>query len=84
MNFLAVLIATLVVLAGLQQDGEAVPAIHVITHSHCDAGYWESFLEYWTSSVHAIIDSVLESRSHAEVRLGGGVLPLHLVEASQQ
>ena len=40
---------------------EGTPVIHVIPHSHCDAGYRESFDEYWTSSVHSIIDSVLDA-----------------------
>ena len=33
---------------------EGTPIIHVIPHSHCDAGYGESFDEYWTSSVHRL------------------------------
>ena len=33
----------------------------MVAHSHCDAGYRESFQEYWASSVHSIIDSVLET-----------------------
>lgn len=52
-------------LVGLRLSFSAndVPVVHVIPHSHCDAGYRESFDEYWMSSVHSIIDSVLEALS---------------------
>ena len=40
-----------------------MPVVHVIAHSHCDAGYRESFGQYWNTSVHSIIDSVLEALS---------------------
>lgn len=42
--------------------------IHVVAHSHCDAGYRESFEGYWTSSVHDIIDSMLYALSHDQTK----------------
>ena len=47
----------------LSQGANATPVVHVVAHSHCDAGYRKSFDEYWTSSVHSIIDSVLDALS---------------------
>ena len=56
------IIVSLAVL-GLSECANDVPVVHVIPHSHCDAGYRESFDEYWKFSVHFIIDSVLEALS---------------------
>ena len=52
-------VASLIALGYGSADG--TPVVHVIAHSHCDAGYRESFEEYWSSSVSFIINSVLDT-----------------------
>ena len=38
---------------------QALPVVHLIPHSHCDAGYRESFQQYFDNEVHNILDSML-------------------------
>lgn len=35
--------------------------VHVIPHSHCDAGYIKTFMDYYTSDVKSILDTVVEA-----------------------
>ena len=35
--------------------------VHVVPHSHCDAGYRKTFEDYFTSEVKSILDTVLEA-----------------------
>lgn len=37
------------------------PVVHVIPHSHCDAGYRKSFSDYYNSEVKYILSSVMEA-----------------------
>jgi lysosomal alpha-mannosidase len=37
------------------------PTVHVIPHSHCDAGYRKTFEAYFTSDVKSILDTLLEA-----------------------
>ncbi len=45
-----------------------LPVVHLIPHSHCDAGYRESFQEYYDQQVHNIIDSMLVALSRSSNR----------------
>ena len=36
-----------------------IPVVHVVPHSHCDAGYREKFQEYYDIQVHKIINTML-------------------------
>ena len=55
-------VASLMALGSSQlAESTSTPVVHVIAHSHCDAGYRESFDGYWSSSVSFIINSVLDA-----------------------
>jgi lysosomal alpha-mannosidase len=56
----SLLVASLIAL-GSSHLVESTPVVHVISHSHCDAGYRQSFDDYWNSSVSFIINSVLDA-----------------------
>ena len=40
---------------------KASPVIHLVPHSHCDAGYRKTFNDYYKSQVHSILDTVLQA-----------------------
>ncbi|XP_019863647.1 PREDICTED: epididymis-specific alpha-mannosidase-like isoform X2 [Amphimedon queenslandica] len=42
--------------------------IHLIPHSHCDAGYRLSFDDYYKSQVHSILDSVIQALHEDKAR----------------
>ena len=51
------------------QGGDSKPAVvHVIPHSHCDAGYRKTFSGYYSSEVKSIISTVLEALKEAPNR----------------
>lgn len=41
--------------------GIGAPVVHVIPHSHCDAGYTKTFMDYYTTEVKSILDTVVEA-----------------------
>ena len=47
-------------IAGGISQGRAA-TVHVIPHSHCDAGYTKTFEAYFTDDVKSILDSLLEA-----------------------
>ena len=42
-------------------QAKCTPTVHVIPHSHCDAGYRNTFEGYYNTDVHSIINSVLQA-----------------------
>lgn len=57
----ACLLGLAAVLCG--QCSEASPTVHVIPHSHCDAGYQKTFDDYFSSEVRSILDTMIEALS---------------------
>ena len=57
-SFLLVCVLALIAGRATTQD-QNLPVVHVIPHSHCDAGYRESFQQYYDGQVHHVIDSML-------------------------
>lgn len=45
-----------------------LPTVHLVPHSHCDAGYRESFEGYYQSQVRHILDTVIEALADDEKR----------------
>ena len=46
----------------------SLPVVHVIPHSHCDAGYRESFEGYYDGQVRNIINTMLEALNSSSSR----------------
>ena len=52
----------LLYLSAVYSSSDAAAAVvHVIPHSHCDAGYTKTFEDYFTGEVKSILDTVLEA-----------------------
>jgi hypothetical protein len=64
---LAAATALLAVAAAHWDDGRADPAapltVHMVAHSHCDAGYRKSFEQYYTTEVSSILNTMLAALS---------------------
>ena len=54
---------SLLVIAVILSQVQCYPTIHLVPHSHCDAGYRLSFEEYYKSNVQLIIDTLLVALS---------------------
>ena len=44
-----------------QAECTPTASVHVLPHSHCDAGYGKTFEDYYNTDVHSIINSVLQA-----------------------